>query len=164
MTANFLEHSFGAFIEKVLPFMPTWQKEGGGNRRSKKGPPFYWLWRVAGRDSDFRRASGNSRDFPELPRASPEVPRRLPWNFPFTSPEVRQKVFLGNAMTLPLATQKHYLQPTYFSQRAQRSKKIEVSSDIEDFEREWNFRASHPPRPYLLGEIRDVEIEVFERD
>ena len=39
----------------------------------------YWrLLRVAGRASDFPRASGNSLDFPIFPRASPEVPRRLP--------------------------------------------------------------------------------------
>ena len=30
--------------------------------------------------------------------------------------------------------------------------------------REWNFRASHPPRPYFLWGDRDVEIEMFEQD
>ena len=43
-------------------------------------------------------------------------------------------------------------------------KKFEMSSEIEDFEREWNFRASHPPRPKFLWGNRDVEIEIFERD
>ena len=47
-------------------------------------------------------------------------------------------------------------------QRAQRSKKFEISSEIENFEREWHFRASHPPRPYFLWGNRDVEIEIFE--
>ena len=51
-----------------------------------------------------------------------------------------------------------------YTQRAQRSKKIEISSKIENFERERNFRASRPPRPYSLWGIRDVEIEIFERD
>ena len=52
----------------------------------------------------------------------------------------------------------------HVSQRAQRSKKFEISIGIENFEREWNFRASHPPRPYFLWGNRDVEIEIFERD
>ena len=43
-------------------------------------------------------------------------------------------------------------------------KKFEISSEIENFEREWNFRASHPPRPYFLWGNRDVEIEIFERN
>ena len=50
------------------------------------------------------------------------------------------------------------------AQRAQRSKTFEISIGIENFEREWNFRASHPPRPYFLWGNRDVEIEIFERD
>ena len=50
------------------------------------------------------------------------------------------------------------------SQRAQRSNKFEVSSEIENFEREWNFRASHPLRPHFLWGIRDVEIEILEWD
>ena len=50
------------------------------------------------------------------------------------------------------------------TQRAQRSKKFEISSEIENFERDWKFRASHPPRPYFLCWNRDVEIEIFERD
>ena len=49
-------------------------------------------------------------------------------------------------------------------QRAQRSNKFEISSEIENFERDWNFWASHPPRPYFLWGIRHVEIEIFERD
>ena len=36
------------------------------------------------------------------------------------------------------------------TQRAQRSKKFDISIGIENFEREWHFRASHPPRPYFL--------------
>ena len=44
-------------------------------------------------------------------------------------------------------------------------KKFEISIEIENFDREWNFRASHPPRPYfLLWGNRDVEIKIFERD
>ena len=56
------------------------------------------------------------------------------------------------------------------SQRAQRSKKFEISIEIEDFDREWNFRASHPPRPYFCGEIEtsrlkfSSEIKNFDRD
>ena len=50
------------------------------------------------------------------------------------------------------------------TQRAQRSKKFEISSEIENFERDWNFRASHPPRPYFLWGNRDVEIEILDRD
>ena len=49
-------------------------------------------------------------------------------------------------------------------QRAQRSKKFEISGGIENFEREWKLRASHPPRPYFLWGNRDVEIEIFARD
>ena len=49
-------------------------------------------------------------------------------------------------------------------QRAQRSKKIEISIEIENFDREWNFRASHPPRPYFLWGNRDIDIRIFERD
>ena len=55
-------------------------------------------------------------------------------------------------------------------QRAQRSKKIEISIEIENFDREWNFRASHPPRPYFSGEIEtsrlkfSSEIKNFDQD
>ena len=50
------------------------------------------------------------------------------------------------------------------TQRAQRSKKFEISIEIENFDREWNFRASHPPRHYFLWGNRDIEIKNFERD
>ena len=56
------------------------------------------------------------------------------------------------------------------TQRAQRSKKFEISSEIENFERERHFRASHPPRPYFCGEfdtsrlIFSSEIKNFDRD
>ena len=66
---------------------------------------------------------------------------------------------------------------TFLPQRAQRSKKFEISSEIANFEREWKFLASHPPRPYFFVGIsrhRDlkirsrlklsIEIENFERD
>ena len=47
-------------------------------------------------------------------------------------------------------------------------KKIEISIEIENFDRDWKFRASHPPRPYFLwgggGGNRDIEIKIFERD
>ena len=56
------------------------------------------------------------------------------------------------------------LKKSWCSQRAQRAKKFEISSEIKNFEREWNFRASHPPRPNFLCGIQDVEIEIFERD
>ena len=51
------------------------------------------------------------------------------------------------------------VQPQYFPLRPRwkhvcpegpKIKKFEISSEIENFEREWNFRASHPPRPYVL--------------
>ena len=61
------------------------------------------------------------------------------------------------------------------TQRAQRSRKFEISSEIEIFEWDWKFRASHPPRPYFCGEfetsrlkfssgIKKFDIENFERD
>ena len=59
---------------------------------------------------------------------------------------------------------------TKLSQRAQRSKKFEISIEIENFDREWNFRASHPLRPYFCGEIEtsrlkfSSEIKYFDRD
>ena len=53
----------------------------------------------------------------------------------------------------------------------------EIASEMENFEREWNFRASHPPRPYFLwgkSRCRDwsfrarfkfsIEIDNSERD
>ena len=43
-------------------------------------------------------------------------------------------------------------------------KNSRFSMGIENFEREWNFRASHPPWLYFLWGNRDVEIEIFERD
>ena len=49
-------------------------------------------------------------------------------------------------------------------------KKIEISIEIENFDREWNFRASHPPRPYFCGEMEtsrlkiSSEIKNFDRD
>ena len=43
-------------------------------------------------------------------------------------------------------------------------KKFEISIEIENFDREWNFRASHPPRPYFLWGNRDIEIQIFELD
>ena len=45
-----------------------------------------------------------------------------------------------------------------------RGPKDQKKIEIENFEREQNFRASHPPRPYFCGGNRDVEIENFERD
>ena len=56
------------------------------------------------------------------------------------------------------------------TQRAQRSKKFEISSEIENFKREWNFRESHPLRPHFCGEIEtsrlkfSSEIKHFDRD
>ena len=56
------------------------------------------------------------------------------------------------------------------TQRAQRSKKFEISIEIENFDREWNFWASHPPRPFFCGEIEtsrlkiSSEIKNFDRD
>ena len=47
---------------------------------------------------------------------------------------------------------------------------FEISSEIENFEREWEFRASHRPRPYFCGEFEtsrlkfSSEIKNFERD
>ena len=54
---------------------------------------------------------------------------------------------LGNLAVSQSPSQKH-------TQRAQRSKKIEISSEIQNFERECKFRASHPPRPYFVGKSR----------
>ena len=56
------------------------------------------------------------------------------------------------------------------SQRAQRSKKFDISSEIENFERERNFRASRPPRPYFCGGIETSRLKCssgiknFDRD
>ena len=70
-----------------------------------------------------------------------------------------------------------YAFPQYRGQRAQRSKKFEISIEIENFDREWKFRASHQPRHYFLWEIEtsrlkvsslkiknSIEIKNFDRD
>ena len=56
------------------------------------------------------------------------------------------------------------LPPLQNPEGRKKSKNIEISSEIEIFEREWNFRASHPPRPLFLWGIRDVKTENFKRD
>ena len=82
----------------------------------------------------------------------------------------------GEFTKTPRSQEKHW------SQRAQRSNKFEISSEIENFEREWNFRASHRGPIFSGGgggkggksRHRDwkfrarlknsIEIESFERD
>ena len=56
------------------------------------------------------------------------------------------------------------LRGAFETQRAQWSKKFEISIEIENFDREWNFRASHPPRPFFFWGNQDIEIKIFERD
>ena len=68
-------------------------------------------------------------------------------------------VLVSPNFLLPATLKQHLI-----TQRAQRSKNFELSSEIENFERECNFRASNPPRVYFLWGYRDVEIEIFERD
>ena len=46
------------------------------------------------------------------------------------------------------------------TQRAQRSKKVEISSEIVKISRERNVRASPPPRPYFCGEIETSRLKI----
>ena len=60
--------------------------------------------------------------------------------------------------------------PPFACHRPKIKKKIEISIETENFEREWNLRASHPLRPYFCGEFEtsrlkfSSEIRNFDRD
>ena len=90
-----------------------------------------------------------------------ENPEGLPWPHRVPLAPVQRTLSSGKKKA---NKHKHFRQDGVRDKQDPKGPKIEKIQDLEIFERDWTFQASHPPNPYFLCAILKVGIEIFNRD